>query len=134
MDTESLNKQAQLLKSLHVPGNPLILANVYDIPSARTVAALPSCKALATASFAVALANGTEDKKLTLEINLQAVRNIGKVACEFDKPLSVDLQDGCLNHARVTFAMRSRWRTAENSDIPGSMRLGSNFRFPRPAG
>jgi 2-methylisocitrate lyase-like PEP mutase family enzyme len=94
MEPVILNKKAQFLKSLHVPSNPLILANVYDISSARTVAALPSCKALATASFAVALANGTEDKKLTLETNLQAVRDIGNVAYDFDKPLSVDLQDG----------------------------------------
>ncbi len=94
MDPASLNRKAQELKSLHQPGNPVILANVYDIVSARAVATLPSCKALATASFAVALANGTQDKDLTLECNLQAVRAIGKVAREFGKPLTVDLQDG----------------------------------------
>lgn len=95
MDTENLNQKAKLLKSLHVPGKPLVLANVYDIASTHTVAALPSCKALATASYAVALANGTEDKKLTLEVNLRAVRSINNVACdEYKKPLSVDLQDG----------------------------------------
>lgn len=94
MDMSTLNKHAKDFKALHQPGRPVILANVYDIPSARTVAALPSCKALATASYAVALAAGTEDTKLTLECNLQAVRVIGRVACELGKPLTVDLQDG----------------------------------------
>ncbi|KIX09442.1 uncharacterized protein Z518_00522 [Rhinocladiella mackenziei CBS 650.93] len=93
MDPASLNKKAQELKALHQPGNPVIFANVYDIPSSRVVAGLPSCKALATASFAVARAYGLEDKDLTLETNLQAVRRIGRVACEFNKPLTVDIQD-----------------------------------------
>lgn len=94
MAHSSLNKQAQALKALHVPGEPVILANVWDVASARTVGSLPTAKALATASFAVALANDTEDALMTLETNLAAARAIGKVAAELNKPLSVDLQDG----------------------------------------
>lgn len=94
MDIANLNQQAQILKSLHQPGRPLILANAYDIPSAHAIASLPGCRALATASFAVALAAGTEDKLLTLEGNLQAVRPMGQVARDLHKPLTVDLQDG----------------------------------------
>jgi len=89
-----LNEKAQELKALHVPGTPVIMANVWDIASARTVGSLPAAKALATASYAVALANGTEDAALTLEINVGAAKAIGKIAAELDKPLSVDLQDG----------------------------------------
>lgn len=89
-----LNKKAQELKALHQPGTPVIMANVWDIASARVVGSLPNAKAMATASYAVALANGTEDAALTLEINVSAVQAIGKIAAELDKPLSVDLQDG----------------------------------------
>ena len=81
------------LKSLHQPYRPLVLANVYDILSARAVAALPSCKALATASYAVARANGTEDDDMDFETNLRTVRGIAGAAAEFKKPFTVDIQD-----------------------------------------
>jgi 2-methylisocitrate lyase-like PEP mutase family enzyme len=87
------NRLAQVFRALHKPGSPVVLANVYDVLSARTVAALPSCKALATASYAVARAHGVEDSDMQLETNLSAVRGIVKVAHEFDKPLTVDIQD-----------------------------------------
>lgn len=90
----NLNQKAQELKALHQPGTPVILANVWDTASARAVGSLPTAKALATASYAVALANETEDAAMTLETNLTAARAIAKVAAELDKPLSVDLQDG----------------------------------------
>ena len=93
MTVASVSAMAASLKALHKSGNPLILANVYDILSARTVAAIPSCKALATASYGVARANGIEDDDMTLEINLSAVRGIAAVSKEFNKPLTVDVQD-----------------------------------------
>ena len=91
----SLNALAATsLKSLHRPGKPLVLANVYDVLSARAVAALPSCRALATASYAVARANATEDDDMDMETNLKAILPIAKVAAEFKKPFTVDIQDG----------------------------------------
>ena len=89
-----LSQTAAAFKALHIPGQPLILANVYDILSAEAVAALPSCKALATASYGIAQAAGSTDSELTLEVNLEAVRKIAKVAQKYNKPLTVDLQDG----------------------------------------
>lgn len=88
------NDLAKTLKALHKPGSPLILTNIWDAISARTVAALPGTKALATASYAVAAAAGFEDHELTLEVNLHAVKGIGRIAKEFNKPLTVDFQDG----------------------------------------
>jgi 2-methylisocitrate lyase-like PEP mutase family enzyme len=86
---------AQILKSLHQrPKRPVVLANVYDILSARAVAALPSCEILATASYSIAQAAGTTDDDLTLDINLAAVKGIADVSREFNKPLTVDIQDG----------------------------------------
>lgn len=71
-----------------------MLANVYDGISAQTVAKLPTSKALATASYAVAQANNTTDDDLDLETNLRACKTIVDVARKFQKPLTVDLQDG----------------------------------------
>lgn len=94
MSTHATNAEAQSFKSLHVPGRPLLLANIHDPSSARTVAALPSCKALATASYSVALSNKTDDDNLDLETQLTAVRDIAVIARQTGKPLTVDLQDG----------------------------------------
>jgi 2-methylisocitrate lyase-like PEP mutase family enzyme len=88
------NALAKGFKDLHVPNRPVVLANIWDIASARVVAALPNCKALATASYAVASNHGTVDAELTLAQYLAAIADIAKVAKEFDKPLTVDLQDG----------------------------------------
>ncbi|KAH8901223.1 Phosphoenolpyruvate/pyruvate domain-containing protein [Thozetella sp. PMI_491] len=93
------NKVAQTLKALHQRSHkPLVFANVFDILSARTVAALPAAEALATASYGVARAANTTDDDLTLEENLAAVKGIAAVANEFGKPLSVDIQDAYGSH------------------------------------
>lgn len=88
------NDTAKALKALHKPGSPLVLTNVWDAISAKTVAALPATQAIATASFAVAAAAGLEDNDLTIDVNLRAIRAIGKVAKAFNKPLTADFQDG----------------------------------------
>jgi 2-methylisocitrate lyase-like PEP mutase family enzyme len=94
MNVRATNALAQSFKSLHVPGKPLPLANIYDPSTARAVASLPGCKALATASVSIALANNSDDDNLDLDTQLAAVRNIAVVARETGKPLTVDLQDG----------------------------------------
>ncbi|KAH8897974.1 Phosphoenolpyruvate/pyruvate domain-containing protein [Thozetella sp. PMI_491] len=91
---QSSNEQAKAFKGLHVPGTPLLLANVHDAVSAGIVSSLPGCKALATASYSIALVNGTEDAKLDLETHLGTLRGIAAVAKKSGKPLTVDLQDG----------------------------------------
>jgi 2-methylisocitrate lyase-like PEP mutase family enzyme len=100
----SLNSLAQTLKSLHKPGQPFVVANVYDVLSARAVASLPSCKALGTASYSVASANSTADDDLQLETNLSAIPGIVAVANEFKKPLTVDIQDAYGNRLEEAIA------------------------------
>ena len=39
-------KKAMELRELHRPGDPLVLVNVWDVASARTVADAPGCRAL----------------------------------------------------------------------------------------
>ena len=104
MSSKGLGELARTLQSYHRPGNPIVLANVHDVFSAKAVAPLSSAKALATASYAVAIAAGTSDDDLTLEQNVAAARLIGKVAAEHNKPLTVDLQDGYGD--RITEAVR----------------------------
>jgi 2-methylisocitrate lyase-like PEP mutase family enzyme len=93
-NAKQLAKLATTLKKLHKPGNPLLLANVHDYLSATTIASLPSTKALATASYAVALINGVEDDDLTLEQNLAAAEAVGSVGLKKYLPVTVDFQDG----------------------------------------
>ena len=93
MASATRNAMAAAWIPLHKPGNPLVFANVYDILSARAVVALPSSKAIATASYGVARAVGTDDDSMTFEQHIGTIRGIAAVAKEFNKPLSVDIQD-----------------------------------------
>jgi len=88
------NTLAKSFKALHQPGSPVVLANVYDAPSANAVASLPTAKAIATASYAVAQAAGVEDDNLTQEANLAAAKVITSVVKKYQTPVSVDIQDG----------------------------------------
>jgi 2-methylisocitrate lyase-like PEP mutase family enzyme len=86
--------RAQLLRSLHQPGKPVVFANVYDVPTAEVVATHLATEAIATASFAIAAVNGCADDELDLDANLTALRRIIPVALKHEKPITVDLQDG----------------------------------------
>ena len=100
-----LNDLAKKLKSLHVSGQPLLLANVWDAASAQIIASQKSTKALATASFAIAATQGIEDNDMTLEPNLAGIKNVVaglKKAGKADSiPLTADLQDGYADPART---------------------------------
>ncbi len=83
--------KAKLFKSLHVPGNPVVLYNIWDAGSAKAVADAGAC-ALATGSWSVAAAQGYGDgENIPLEYALQIVRRISE---SVDLPLSVDFEGG----------------------------------------
>ncbi len=83
---------ADQLRSLHIPGSPLIVTNVWDAITARTVAAAPGVKALATASHSVSFAHGVPDGEgLTLA---QALETARLVAAAVELPVSVDFERG----------------------------------------
>lgn len=92
--TQKQNALALRLRALHVPGNPLILTNIWDAITASSIASLPQTRALATASYAVAAAAGLADDDLDLATNLRAAAAIAPVAAAHDLPLTVDFQDG----------------------------------------
>jgi len=75
--------------ALHVPGNPVILYNIWDVGSAKAVA-LAGAKALATGSHPVADANGWPDgEQVPIEF---ALANARRIAAAVDLPLSVDFE------------------------------------------
>lgn len=84
--------KAELLRSLHVPGDPLIVVNVWDAVTARIVAAVPGVKALATASHSISFAHGVPDGEgLSVDEALAAAR---LVIDTVDLPVSVDFERG----------------------------------------
>ena len=84
--------KAVLLNSLHVPGTPLIVTNVWDAVTARIVAAAPGVKAIATASHAVSFAHGVDDGEgLSVDQALETARIVSDAV---DLPVSVDFERG----------------------------------------
>lgn len=89
MTTQS--EQADLFRSLHVPGSPLVLFNIWDAGSARAVAGTGAL-ALATGSAPVAMAQGFKDgENMPLELALQ---NIERIIAAVDIPVTMDLEGG----------------------------------------
>jgi 2-methylisocitrate lyase-like PEP mutase family enzyme len=85
--------------ALHRPGNPMLLYNIWDVGSAKAVAA-GGAPALATGSYSLAEANGYPDgEKIPLNLVLDCVRRIVEAV---DLPLSVDFEGGyAVDAARV---------------------------------
>ena len=84
-------KAARLLQ-LHLDPELLVLVNVWDVISARVVAGLPGCTALATASHSIAASQGYPDgEQIPLEEMIAAV---GRIAAAVDLPVSADLEAG----------------------------------------
>ena len=75
--------------ALHVPGDPIILYNIWDVGSALAVAAA-GAKALATGSHPVADANGWPDgQQVPIDF---ALANATRIVNAVDVPLTVDFE------------------------------------------
>lgn len=84
--------RADELRALHIPGDPLVLVNVWDVASARVVASTQHCRALATASWSVAAVHGYPDgEALPLDVALATLRRIADAVA---LPVSADLEAG----------------------------------------
>src|SRR5262245_25506887 len=82
---------AEALRKLHVPGNPLLLAKVGDPTSARVVEAA-GMRAIATSSNALAPVNGYEDHgHLPADVAFSTLR---RIADTVSLPVTADLEDG----------------------------------------
>jgi 2-methylisocitrate lyase-like PEP mutase family enzyme len=85
------DKAAELLR-LHTDPELLVLVNVWDVASARVVAAQPGCKALATASAAIAASFGYLDGE---HIPLDRVLDMtARIVEATDLPVTADLEAG----------------------------------------
>jgi 2-methylisocitrate lyase-like PEP mutase family enzyme len=77
--------------ALHVPGDPVILYNIWDVGSALAVVSA-GAKALATGSHPVADANGWPDgEKVPMDF---AFANARRIMNAVDLPLTVDFEGG----------------------------------------
>jgi len=85
-------EKAALLRRLHHGPTLLVLPNAWDVASARALAALPGCRALATTSAAVARSLGFEDgEQAPAEEMLRAAE---RIAAAVDVPVTADLERG----------------------------------------
>jgi 2-methylisocitrate lyase-like PEP mutase family enzyme len=83
--------KARTFRALHTVGRPLILFNVWDAGSARSVDAAGAV-ALATGSWSVAAAFGQADgERLPLTL---ALDNLARIAAATELPVSIDLESG----------------------------------------
>jgi len=90
--TTSLIQKAELLNSLHVPGTPLIVTNVWDAITAKIVSEAPGVKALASASHSVSNVRGLQDGEgLSVDEAIIAARIITGAT---ELPVSIDFEKG----------------------------------------
>ena len=79
------------LQALHIPGDPLMLFNIWDAGSARAVAKA-GAKVIATGSYGVAEAQGYSDGE-DFSID-DALRNLERVLRVTDLPVTLDFESG----------------------------------------
>lgn len=83
--------KAKTFHSLHVKGSPLILFNIWDAGSARTIEQA-GAKAIATGSWSVAAANGFDDgENLPIEL---AFANLERIVSSVGLPVTLDFEGG----------------------------------------
>ncbi|MEP5938528.1 MAG: isocitrate lyase/phosphoenolpyruvate mutase family protein [Erythrobacter sp.] len=86
-----MNNKVEEFRSLHIPGDPLVLFNIWDAGSAKAVADA-GAKAIATGSYGVAEAQGFKDGEA---FGLSdALVNLERVLSVTDLPVSIDMEAG----------------------------------------
>ncbi|WP_435741710.1 isocitrate lyase/PEP mutase family protein [Nocardioides sp. SYSU DS0663] len=84
--------RAAELRRLHEAPELLTLVNVWDVVSARVVAAVPGTRALATASHSIAATFGFDDgEQIPLDLHLGMVE---RIVAATDLPVTADLEGG----------------------------------------
>jgi len=83
--------KVEAFRALHVPGDPLVLFNIWDAGSAKVVAEA-GAKAIATGSYGVAEAQGFKDGEgFPLDRALEVLRGVLGVT---DLPVTFDMESG----------------------------------------
>ncbi|MEJ1088811.1 isocitrate lyase/phosphoenolpyruvate mutase family protein [Microbacterium sp. Mu-80] len=84
-------EKARTLTGLYEASEILRVVNVWDVVSAKAIAALPETKALATAGHSIAATFGYPDGQIPRELMIDMV---GRIAASVELPVSADLDDG----------------------------------------
>ncbi|MEV4890831.1 isocitrate lyase/phosphoenolpyruvate mutase family protein [Nonomuraea sp. NPDC055795] len=85
------SQKAAALRALHVPGDPLVLPNVWDAASARAVQEA-GFAVVATGSAAIARVLGYDDGEATPVAEMLAV--VGRIARVVEAPVTADVERG----------------------------------------
>ena len=86
-----MTDQVAAFRALHVPGDPLVLFNIWDAGSAKAVAGAGAA-AIATGSYGVAEAQGFKDgEAFGLE---DALTNLRRIVSVIDLPITLDMESG----------------------------------------
>jgi len=91
MSQSDRHSQFERFAALHVPGDPLILYNIWDVGSAQAVLRA-GAKALATGSHPVADANGFSDGQ-GVPIDF-ALANAKRIVDSVEVPVTIDFEGG----------------------------------------
>ena len=109
-------EKARTFAALHVPGDPLILFNIWDAGSAQAVERA-GAKAIASGSVSVAGAYGFEDgEDLPLET---ALSNAERIAASVGVPVTIDFEGG--------YAVEPQQAAANVSRLAAMGAIGCNF-------
>jgi 2-methylisocitrate lyase-like PEP mutase family enzyme len=89
---EPQSQKAAAFRRMHDDLPILVLPNAWDVASAKELAAVPGCRALATSSAAVARALGWEDgERAPVSEMVEAAR---RIAAAVEVPVTADLERG----------------------------------------
>ena len=86
-----MSNKVEAFRALHIPGDPLVLFNIWDAGSARAVASA-GAKAIATGSYGVAESQGFKDgETFPLDRALDVLSGVLRVT---DLPVTIDMESG----------------------------------------
>jgi len=114
-------QKAEIFRTLHVPGRPLVLFNIWDAGSAKAVTRAGAL-AIATGSWSVAAANGLADAEhVPLDL---VIDNLTRIVGATDLPVSVDIESGYGQKAAAV------GRTVERTIRAGAIGCNLEDSFP----
>jgi len=126
-----LHSRCDLLRSLHRPGEPLLLPNAWDVATARAVVAA-GFPVVATTSVGVAATLGYEDHEAPGDEMLAAAAGIVRGV---EVPVTVDAEAGYeMEPAELVAALRSAGPPAAISRTPTTPPAAFAIPTPTPSG
>ncbi|MGZ4333948.1 MAG: isocitrate lyase/PEP mutase family protein [Gaiellaceae bacterium] len=99
-------ERAAAFRQMHLEPPILVLPNAWDVTSAKALAAVKSCRALATSSAAVARSLGWEDGEQAPAAEM--IQVAGRIAAAVDVPVTADLERG---YGDPVGTARAAWQT-----------------------